>query len=82
MILINPVRQLRTFLLREKLFEYLGIIFGEVGENFPVEFDILLFKLVDEFAVACPVLSGGGIYLYLPEPSEIPLVFLPVGELE
>ena len=58
------------------------MVLGEVGKDFPVQFYVLFFELVDEFAVAYAVLSGGGVYLYLPKPSEISLVLLPVGELE
>lgn len=69
-------------LLLNELLEYFGIILGEVGENFSVQFYILFFKLINKLAVGKAVLSGGGVYFYLPQPPEISFFLFSVGKLE
>ena len=51
-------------------------MFGELGHNFPVQFNVRLFEAVYQLAVRHPAYSSGGVYLYLPQSSHISL-FLP-----
>ena len=53
-------------------------MFGELGHNFPVQFDIRLFEIVYQFAVRYSACSRGGVYLYLPQRSHVS-VFPPAG---
>ena len=57
------------------------MILGKVGEDFAVELDICFVELIDKFGIADVILPCGGVYLYLPQPAEIPFLFLSVGEL-
>ena len=48
-------------------------MFGELGHNFPVQFDIRFFEAVYQFAVRHPAYSSGGVYFYLPQGSHTSL---------
>ncbi len=58
------------------------MILGEVRKYFSVELYVGFVEFIDELAVACSILPGGGVYLDLPESSEIPLFLFSVGKLE
>ena len=55
-------------------------MFGELGHNFPVQFNIRLFEIVYQLAVRYSVGSRGGVYLYLPQGSHISLFLSSVVE--
>ena len=56
----------------------LGIIHGEVSENFAVETDVLLRELAHELGISDPILTRGGIDPLDPKGAEIALLGLAV----
>ena len=55
-------------------------MFGELGHNFPVQFDIRFFEAVYQFAVRHPAYSSGGVYFYLPQSPHTSLFLSSVVE--
>lgn len=48
-------------------------MFGELGQNFPVQLDIRPFEIVCQFAVRYSAGSGSGVYFHLPQSPHISL---------
>lgn len=46
-------------------------MFGELGQDFAIEFDFVLFEPVNKPAVGETKRADGGVNLNLPEPAEV-----------
>lgn len=68
--------------LLEDLFKNFQIVFGQVGHNFPVQFNVRFLEPVDELGIVRSVLADRGVDLDSPEFAEFALLFFAVGELE
>ncbi len=70
----NEMCQLRKILLCFYSLNDLGkdrsVMFGELREDFSVEFDICLFQAVDKLAIGKPMFSARRIDLYLPKSAK------------
>ncbi len=48
-------------ILRDDLCKNLGILLGNLREDFAIKGDVLLFEVVDEDAVGCSAFTRGGV---------------------
>ena len=60
-------------------FEHFRLADGEFGEDFAVEFDLVLLEHGHKPAVGEAVLPGGGVDAHLPELAEIALALMPAA---
>jgi len=66
----------------KNIFKHFGFVFGEVGEDFAINGDIGLEKLVNELGIVYAMFAGGGIDFDGPELAHCAFLFLAVSELE
>ena len=66
----------------DDLFEDVGVVGGEIREDFAIQFDMGELQLIDEPRITDPVFFGGRADANLPEPSEIPLFLFSIREFK